>query len=373
VRKILLVVLMILMAVPATAPAAIDRGPSAGGLSSDNVEFVGHVPYAIDGVGGRVVGKYFYVNDQNKLMIFSIKNPTDPQLVGYLPMPQEWLFGREDIDTNGKILLLPNLGTLHIVDVEDKSNPTIIASLANAGEHTNSCILGCRYAYGSEGNIVDLRNPSKPKELKQEWGGGGKPAASGHDVTEVRPGIILTSTQPMMVLDARKNPTNPKLLAFGRNLDGRFIHSSVWPRRGMDRFILAGGETNFKPRCNETNGAFMTWNASKWRQGKLEMIDEYRMVNGTYADGSPAVNQAGCSSHWLEANPKFRNGGIAAGAFFEHGTRFINVTSTGKIKEIGWFMPFGGSTGAIYWITPRILYAIDYNRGMDILKYTGKL
>jgi hypothetical protein len=36
-------------------------------------------------------------------------------------------------------------------------------------------------------------------------------------------------------------------------------------------------------------------------------------------------------------------------------------------------MPFGGSTGAIYWITDRILYAIDYNRGMDILKFTGKL
>ncbi|HEX2195653.1 MAG TPA: hypothetical protein VHJ76_01905, partial [Actinomycetota bacterium] len=102
------------------------------------------------------------------------------------------------------------------------------------------------------------------------------------------------------------------------------------------------------------------------------MIDEYRMVNGTYVDGSPAVNAVGCSSHWLEAHPDFRNGGVVAAAFFEHGTRFVDVTPKGQLEEVGWFMPHGGSTGASYWITDEIVYSVDYTRGIDILRFTGK-
>ena len=348
-----------------------DLGPSSGGLSSDNVEFIKHIPISVDGVGGRVVGDYFYTNDQHKIMIFDLADPLNPVLTDFYPLPQEVLLSREDLDTNGEILVMPNLGTLYVFDVEDKTNIQLL-STAPGGQHTQSCILDCKYAYGSDGNIHDLRNPSKPKLLKQKWGDG-KPTGGGHDVEEVAPGLVLTATQPIMYLDARKDPTKPKLLASGANADGRFIHTPRWANGGKDDFLLMAGETNFKPRCNEANGAFMTWDASKWKKTHtFEMIDEYRMTNGTYADGKPAVNAVGCSSHWHEASPKFDNGGIVAAAFFEHGTRFIDVSSAGKIKEIGWFVPFGGSTGAVYWINDEILYAVDYTRGIDILRYTGK-
>ena len=116
----------------------------------------------------------------------------------------------------------------------------------------------------------------------------------------------------------------------------------------------------------------MTWDASKWKKTHtFSMIDEYRMVNGTYADGNPALNAVGCSSHWHENHPSFKNGGLVAAAFFEHGTRFIDISSKGKIKEVGYFMPHAGSTGAVYWRTPEILYAVDYTRGLDVLKYNG--
>jgi hypothetical protein len=173
-----------------------------------------------------------------------------------------------------------------------------------------------------------------------------------------------------MLLDVH-NPLKPKLLAMGRNMDGRFIHTGRWTNL-KDKFLLMAGETNNRVRCNETSAAFMTWDASKWRKTHtFNMIDEYRMVNGTYVDGNPTVNQVGCSSHWHEAHPDFSNGGIVAGAFFEHGTRFIDVSNKGKIKEVGWFMPAAGSTGAVYWITDEILYTVDYNRGIDILRWTG--
>jgi hypothetical protein len=349
----------------------IADGPSSGGISSDNVEYIRHIPISIDGVGGRVVGNYFYTNDQNKIMIFDVEDPLDPVLTDFYPLPQEWLFSREDLDTNGKILVMPNLGDFYVFDVSDKSDIKLLGR-TGGGQHTQSCILNCKYAYGSSGAIHDLRNPKKPKLLKERWGDG-MPASGGHDVDEVAPGLVLTATQPIMFLDVRKDPLHPKLLAVGSNEDGRFIHTGRWANNAKDKFLLMGGETNFRPRCGETNGAFMTWDASRWRKTHtFTMIDEYRMTNGTYADGKPTVNQAGCSSHWLEPSPKFKNGGIVAAAFFEHGTRFIDVTSTGKIKEIGWFVPFAGSTGAAYWVTDKIVYAVDYNRGIDILRFTGK-
>jgi hypothetical protein len=366
---------MLLLGSMQLAHAAPDIvGPSEGGISSDNVEFVKNIPISVDGVGGRLKGHFFYTADQHKIMIFDVSDPLNPVMTDFEPLPQEVLLSREDIDTNGRILIYPNsvTGSLRVYDVEDKTNIQLISEVPGGNQHTVSCILDCKYSWGSEGQIVDLRDPTKPVLLKEQWGDG-MPARSGHDVEEIRPGIVLTATQPMMYLDIRKDPIHPKLLAVGASADGRFIHSARWPNHGNDKFLVIGGETNFKVRCSQTNGAFMTWDASKWKKThSFTMIDEYRMTNGTYTDGKPAVNAVGCSSHWLEPSPKFHNGGIVAAAFFEHGTRFIDVSDTGKINEVGWFMPHGGSTGADYWITDKIVYAVDYTRGIDILRFTGK-
>ena len=350
--------------------------PSAGGWTSGNIEWRGNVLISQDGVGGRLVGDYFYANDQNKIMIFDVKDPLNPVMTDYYALPQEWELSREDLDTNGEILVMPNLSKLYIFDVEDKTNIQLLAT-APGGQHTQSCVLDCKYAWGSDGNIHDLTNPSKPKLLDKKWGEG-MPTGAGHDVEEVSYGRVLTATQPIMLLDVSKDPLKPKLLASGGNVDGRFIHSGRWANNGKDKFLLMGGERNLTATCNNdpSRGAFMTWDASKWKKtGQFTMIDDYYAKNGTYTDGNPPANPGigGCSSHWLEPHPHFNNGGLVSAAFFGHGVRLFDVTSTGKIKEAGYFIPYGSEAGAVYWITPRIMYVLDYNRGIDILEYTGKL
>jgi hypothetical protein len=372
-RKLLALVAATTVLAMAPAANAVDvdgAAPGPGYFASDNIEYVGYVPLENDTAGARVVGKYLYITNSRSLTIYDLSDPVAPVRMGSTVVLDQPYFAEEDVDTNGKIVLWGSLGKLNVIDVEDKSNPVVIGTLDGADNHTISCVLDCKWAYGSEGVIVDLRDPTKPK-IAGDWAKG-SPAQSGgfHDVTEVAPGMVLTSTQPMMLLDARKNPAKPELLALGSNKDGRFMHSNLWPNEMKDKFFLAGGESS-GPSCDESDGAFMTWDTRNWKKSKtFTMIDEYRVKNGLPTDGDAPANLY--CMHWFDTNPTYRNGGMVSVAWYEHGTRLLNVTSKGKIEEAGYFIPFGGSTSAAYWVTDEIIYTADYNRGIDIIRVTGK-
>ncbi|HEX2240852.1 MAG TPA: hypothetical protein VHJ82_06915 [Actinomycetota bacterium] len=360
----------VLLSTAQTARAVIDEHPPGPGyFASDNVEWITTLPIETDSSGARLLDEYLYITTARWLAIYDVSNPTMPERLGTAVLPQQPQFSEEDVDTNGKILLIGTLGNLYVYDVEEKTNPTQIGMLPGADQHTISCILDCRYGYGSGGLIIDLRDPTNPKEVGN-WGDG-MPASSGHDVTEVAPGLVVTSTNPMMLLDARKNPVRPRLLALGPPKDDRFIHSNAWPQTAKDKFLLVGGETG-GPFCGEEDaGAFMTWDTTGYQKTHtFRMIDEYRVTDGLPTDGNATVHTF--CTHWFEVHPKFRNGGLVAMAWYEHGTRFLRVSKKGRISEDGYFLPVGGATSAAYWINEEIVYAVDYQRGIDILRYTGK-
>ncbi|HVF54192.1 MAG TPA: hypothetical protein VNC78_11405 [Actinomycetota bacterium] len=365
---VLLLVLCLGVPLAAGAPSA-GAEPGPGYFASEDVEWITIVPLETDSPGAALLDDTFYITTSRGLSIYDVSTPEAPVRLGGLTLLDTPQLSEEDVDTNGKILLLGTMGNLHIIDVEDKSNPTELAALPGADQHTMTCILECKYAYGSDGIIVDLRDPENP-EIVGDWGEG-MPASGGHDVTEVAPGRIVTSTNPIMLLDARKDPVHPKLLAVGAPGDERFMHSNLWPRSMKDKFLLVGGETS-GPFCGEeTSGSFMTWDATKWRKDKtFTMIDEYRVTDGLPTDGNAMVHTF--CTHWFEQHPSFKNGGLVAMAWYEHGTRFFDISKKGQISEVGYFLPVGGATSAAYWITDEILYAVDYQRGIDILRFTGK-
>jgi hypothetical protein len=355
-----------ILAVAPTAELARAQVPSY--FASKNVGHVMTLPQETDTAGGAFHGDYLYITTARALSIYDVSDPLSPELTGTHPLPQQPQFSEEDPDTNGKILLIGTVGTLFVFDVEDKTNPQIIGQLAGADNHTISCVLKCTWAYGSEGDIVDLRDPTDPK-LAGNWGEG-KPAQSGHDVTEVSNGMVVTSSTPIMLLDARKNPAKPTVKALGQPRETGLIHGNEWPRKGRDKFLLVGSESGGS--CGGgTSGAFMVWDASTVPVTRtFKMLDIYRWENGNPMEGDAAFNSF--CGHWFHEHSTFRNGGLVAMANYEHGTRFLQVTRKGKIKERDWFLPIGGATSASYWVTKRIVYSIDYQRGVDILRYTGK-
>ena len=352
--------LLLLASTASTASA----GTHDVGLSSPNVTYVATIPLdAGVASGARLLGKHLYVAGAKSFSIYDVSDPALPKPLSVTPVG--FNFPSEDVDTNGEILLLNDeqgaLGELQVWDVRDKALPKRLATLPNMRDHTFSCVLGCKWAYGSRGSIVDLRDPAKPR-LAGSWGS--LPRTDGFDVTEVSPGLILTSSRTLRLLDARANPAKPKVVKKGATPDNRLLHSNRWPRQGRDKFFLVQSETPFSGRCTATSGAIETWDAKAFR-----LVDQFRVANGVYADGSPAAGAAGCTAMWFQPHPTFKDGGLVAAGFFEHGVRFLNVDKRGQIKEVGYFTPAAGATIAAYWITPEIVYAVDLEKGIDILRY----
>ena len=361
--RILLIALTALLAVAPTASAQLNTG----GVASDNVEFVKNIAKHSDSAGGRLKDGFFYITTERDLTIYDVSNPENPVETGSLfwDTPGQPAFTEEDPDTNGRILLRWD-GGLQVIDVSDKSNPTVLSTLDEPDQHTVTCVLDCTYAYGSEGTIVDLRDPKNPKVVG-DWSEQYQPG-SNHDVTEVAPGLVLTATEPVMLLDARTNPAAPTQLATGA-VPG-FAHATLWPNGGTDDFALVGGESA-GPDCSEADSAyFATMNTVGWASTKtFSVVDQFKMSTGALLDGR-APETTWCV-HWFDTHPTYGNGGLVAIAWYEHGTRFLQVGTDGKLAEIGYFLPYGGQTSGVYWISPTVLYTADYYRGLDILKFTG--
>jgi len=359
-------------AVSLAAAAPAWAGPEAG-LTSDNVTHVRNIAKHADSSGARKVGNFFYITTGRNLTIYDVSTPENPTEVGDLVLPKvaEPAFAEEDVDTDGRILLVENGDTLFVIDVTDKTDPEVMSQVDDADTHTITCVLSCTYAYGNNGKIFDLRDPENPVLTMGNWETK-FPVESTHDVTEVEPGVILTASQPMLLLDARPSdrgsPTDPALIRSTAPEADRFVHATRWPRAAQDDFLLVGGE-EIGPQCSgSASSTFSTWNADTFTQ-----IDEYRVLPGVPTQGR--LPDSTFCTHWFQEHPRYENGGLVAISWYEQGTRFLRVGQDGQISEEGYFLPTGapvaGQASAAYWISDRVVYVADYLRGLDVLRFEG--
>jgi hypothetical protein len=405
------------------AAAATAEGPGPGGFTTNNVTWVKNLPETVAGTSGRVVkvGEQlrFYTTGAKGLFIYNITDPANPVLLGALPLPH---VQNEDVEVSadgsrtlisadGALLvpLIPSTAGLHIIDTSNPAAPKEVGYINNGsaalpgGDHTASCAdPACNWVYGSEGNTYNITNPAAPVKLTGAagWQGamrtptGGKVTLTqgAHDMSRDAAGLISTDTIPRLILDPRVDPAKPVIIArsgtWPNSKNLTYQHNSLRPRADQwvarnpldpadhdnpalrpGELLLANGETNIVPQCNGSGGPLASWSMRNFNEGAsapMTNLETFRPLrNGNYADGNPAVNALGCSGHYFDE----RNNMIAA-AWFEHGTRFIEVDpTTGKFTERGYWQPVVGSAGAAYWINDEYVYVTDYIRGVDIIKF----
>ncbi|HEX6713182.1 MAG TPA: hypothetical protein VF066_07345, partial [Thermoleophilaceae bacterium] len=204
-------------------------------------------------------------------------------------------------------------------------------------------------------------------------------------IREIRPGVLLTACRPFALITVNPgdapgaSPEHPKVLYAGKS--DVFVHSARWPRSGNDNLVLIGGELNFTGTCDsprEPKGEFRTYSAAQLKAGELAGKDQplarlRPAGNGTYTDGKPVANHLGCSVHWFQEHKTFKNGGLVALSEYEDGVRFLQIKKDGSITEQGFFAPLGGSSSSPKWAPGGdVVYSLDYDRGIDIIRWKGK-
>ena len=369
-RARLLLAVAALLSTAGVSATHADTEPGPGYFKTANVDYLGTIPLDADSAGGRLLGTTFYVLTAKGLTIYDVSNPELPVPIGATVLPHTPNQEREDVDTNGKILIAGQsyLGVLYVVDVSNPATPRLLATAPSA-DHTNTCALDCTYVYGSDGHITDLRDPANPKVLEERWTDSAGVGGS-HDLTEIRPGILVTASNPITYLDVRSDPAHPTLLATGAlptDVD-YYTHGVAWPRAGADRWLLAGTESGYGCGTPE-EGSFQVFDTRAHRATReFRFVGRYTLEKGLPTEGKAEVNEL--CGHWFTPHPDFRDGGLVAMAWYGFGTRFIEVTRNGEIVEKGHFVPTPGHTSSSYWITEDIVYSLDYTaRGFDILRF----
>ena len=386
----------------APRPATVFLQPGPGGFTSGNVSYVASIPTGV-GVSARVVNvqgqRRLYVSSAHSLAIYDITNPAMPVPLGTLPT---YNWENEDIavSADGDTTILTEYADsfyVHVVDTSNPAVPVLAGSILLDGSHTVQCAdPQCNYLFGSNGKTYDLRDITAPVALpKSKWWSTRLGVSGGHALHQDAAGYWIADQTPLVMFEAR-NPLRPHLLTTGpvtRNT--AYQHNNIRPaadryqprRPGEDspklrpgELLMGEGETNFLPACEGSGGgAFSTWSMIGWDKGRpMQQRHVLRPVNGDYADGNPAVNALGCSGHWFSVREhrlgRYDGKYLVAAAWYEHGTRFLAVDRrTGTIRQVGYFQPVRGSASAAYWIRgTSYVYVVDYQRGIDILRFDPK-
>ena len=386
--------------VPLAPLVELDQLPVEPGATSDNLTYLGTIPFDSPGVGARLVTvdgqRRLYVSGVPGLSIYDVTEPEAPTLLGHLPLPN-WENEDVSVSADGDWALMTEYTGSYYVHVIDTRNPRVplVASsiLFGSAGHTSECLdPSCNWVYGSEGQILDLRDKLNPVLLEEEWTDLlGLP--DGHAINIDGAGLATIDTTPLTLADLR-NPMQPKVLAqapAGEQEENgtAYQHNTLRPEAERWRsrstgalrkqkallpgeLILGNGETNFTGTCDDGSGPFATWSARDWDRGApLQVLDVFRPVSGDYTDGNPALNALGCSGHWFATQTVASDGDqLVAAGWYEHGARLLRVDAqTGKISQVGFHQPVVGSASAAHWIDATHVYVVDYERGIDILRY----
>jgi hypothetical protein len=326
---------------------------------------------------------------------------------------------------DGSLPYSPNAVTtgVHIINVDDVTAPFFEGStgqqvagrtaVRGASEHTVTCAdPACEYLYGSSGQIYDATDPAAIT-IAGRWNvdAAGERVRGTHDLNRDATGLLISDSDTRLVLAVTPDHapgasyTTPVVLAQGASAEydaGKVDHNNArldaaeWTPRdpsepvatlteGVDftvparshsvaavrpalrpgELFLGTTESNVSPRCGNVGG-FSTWSMVDYDRGApLQQLEVFRPYNGTWADGSPAAQAAGCSGHWFTERD-----GVVAAAWYEHGTHFFEVDRvTGTITEVGYFQSVSGISSAAYWIDDEFVYTVDGPRGIDIIRF----
>lgn len=159
-----------------------------------------------------------------------------------------------------------------------------------------------------------------------------------------------------------------------------FIHHNALRPDGGDVALITEEDlynrwTTGTPGGCETQGSFQTWqigadggamtNLDSWTTEYNEFLASEDQDPVAGVDMVPTMGL--CSAHYFDE----RDGLVAIG-WYEQGMRLLDVSSPGRIKQVGYWIPPGDATWSAYWSPAPggedILYVLNNKRGVEVLR-----
>jgi hypothetical protein len=319
-----------------------------------------------------------------------------------------------------------SIAGVYIIDARDPANLGIVTFHQLPTGHTTTCVNDCDYlwtggpassvgqkAMGWTGGrpiiVTDIRDPAHPKTDP------GKPVdlfrddgvtAYSHDVQVDGAGVAWVSGQggvrgywtdgrhrdPLTGTTRMATATDPIPYA-GGELDATtapsaFMHNAFRPagreRRDGPRpgygydpsdLILATEEADAPPDCDglaqfsiaTLQGSYggEAWRSTAAQPFRLKTVGTWNPHDqeGTKVDSATSPY---CSAHYFD-----QQDGILAYAWYDQGTRFVDVRDPRHPKQVAYYRPDDGVAWAPYYHRGYVFVA-DHGRGVDILRLKGR-
>lgn len=413
--------------VAALLSGLVHASPSSAStpVVADGMELVMTIP-EVGAVGGKVREirgrSYFVMTSLRGVSAYDVSTPEVPVLVSHLPLPH---IQNEDVDFNDDILLIAvdpafattPAGGLYVIDLSGLPGPMTFAHLNPltgnrfrgtwtdpddgrfhhyTGGHTVSCIRAdCSWAYatgpgGSSSRLyaIDLRDPSEPV-LARSWV---SEVGDTHDLQVDATGLAwMVGSRGFAALDTT-DPVNPVTVTRHDPGSLGYHHNSLRPRAdewvprssGDDDPALRPGEKLLiteenwlQPMC-DGQGRFATASLIDFDRSDadgnppatVEIRDRWDtelngFPPGTLTDGDNVATVT-CSAHYFDE----RNDLVAI-AWYHQGLRLLDVSDPDDIRQVGYFIGPGTEAFDARWVSDDIVYSIDAQRGIDVLRVTA--
>ena len=349
-------------------------------------------------------------HDDEDLEIFDVSTPTDPQLMGTVTLDVE--FENEQVPTNESVLgisgqtpsatargICPSsypttpsgcLGSSTCATPRTRGLPRSRERATTRRVHPRLHVhvrLGrsdhrpARRARGRRRTASEAPANRDQRHLKDS---AGYPFTRVPSQRRVGRAIVFTACDPfyfLRVVGKGASPATPKVSSVGQLPAGAgrreaLRHSVRWPL-DTEKFMLEGGETNFQGRLRGTsNGASRPPVASGRREATFKgpLSECRRCTAPTPTATRRRPRSTGCSVHWFEPHPSSRAAASSRWPPYDNGTRFQRVAPDGRDhRGQGFFQPLGFETSAPeLGAGPDVVYSIDYQRGIDVLRWKGR-
>jgi hypothetical protein len=422
IRSLLLSVVVLTLALPQMAAGA-EAAPPPGDIS-DNVEFIANIPEMKSAISVNFLDDAMFVSTAHGVYSYDVTDPSAPLLLSALPM---YIWENEDVDLDPerKLLFISRdprgftspatpgdafpYGAVHIIDISNAVAMTQVGFFTVPAGHTSTCVNRCDFLWtagpyanaqtqpdfvGRPVYATDVTDPANPVPCPDPIDIGRNDGVTdyAHDVQVDAAGVAWVSgaggVRGYWTEGKHRNPltgkvekaTGCKPIPFAGGgtpesaTSSRFMHNawrnlnaSVDGRKGD---VLYATEENIVSDCT-SSGRFAIYDLKGSYKGEgWRNIDKtkFRMkVLDTWTPGGQDGSTGCASAHYLSD----RGDGVLAYAFYEQGTRFLDVSDPRNIRQIGYYRPDDANTFAPYFHDGYIFVA-DFTRGIDILRFKGK-